>query len=72
MHAHKGDHLTVHGRTVGQPERDAEIVEVMGSDGEPPYRVRFTDGHETVMSPGPDSVVHEREEPDKPERKSGF
>jgi hypothetical protein len=62
MQANTGDRLLMHGRTVGQQDRVAEIVEVMGPDGEPPYRVRFEDGHEAVMSPGPDSVVrHERE-----------
>ncbi|MFR9674049.1 DUF1918 domain-containing protein [Streptomyces sp. TR06-5] len=61
MHANTGDRLLVHGRTVGQHDKVAEIVEVMGPNGEPPYRVRFDDGHEAVMSPGPDSVVrHER------------
>lgn len=57
MQAETGDRLLVHGRTVGQHDKVAEIVEVMGTDGEPPYRVRFEDGHEAVMSPGPDSVV---------------
>ncbi|MFJ6570371.1 DUF1918 domain-containing protein [Streptomyces sp. NPDC091292] len=57
MHATKGDHLLVHGRIVGQHDKVVEIVEVMGSQGEPPYRVRFQDGHEAVMSPGPDCVV---------------
>lgn len=57
MQAETGDKLLVHGRTVGQEDRVAEIVEVLGDGGEPPYRVRYDDGHETVMSPGPDSVV---------------
>ncbi|MGD9484196.1 DUF1918 domain-containing protein [Streptomyces sp. TRM70308] len=57
MHAEKGDELLVHGRVVGQHDRTARIVEVLGSRGEPPYRVRFEDGHEAVVSPGPDSVV---------------
>jgi len=57
MEAQQGDRLLMHGRTVGQHDRVAEIVEVMGDRGEPPYRVRFEDGHEAVMSPGPDSVV---------------
>jgi hypothetical protein len=63
MHANVGDTLKQHGRVVGQHDRDAQIVEVMGQGGEPPYRVRFEDGHECVLSPGPDSVVvhkHER------------
>ncbi|MCK1797901.1 DUF1918 domain-containing protein [Streptomyces sp. XM4193] len=65
MHAENGDKLLVHGRTVGHGDQVAEIVEVLGSGGEPPYRVRYEDGHETLMSPGPDCVVrrgtdHER------------
>ncbi|ORT59947.1 DUF1918 domain-containing protein [Streptomyces sp. CB03238] len=62
MHATVGDTLLVHGRTVGHHDRTAEIVEVLGPDGTPPYRVRFNDdGHEAVMSPGPDSVVRHKE-----------
>ncbi|MFF4948061.1 DUF1918 domain-containing protein [Streptomyces chattanoogensis] len=57
MQASVGDRLLVHGRIVGQHDRSAEIIEVLGSDGAPPYRVRFEDGHETLMSPGPDTVV---------------
>ncbi|HEX5567515.1 MAG TPA: DUF1918 domain-containing protein [Streptomyces sp.] len=62
MRANVGDLLLVHGRIVGQHDRIAEIIEVLGTDGEPPYRVRFEDGHETVVSPGPDSVVRHRSE----------
>ncbi|CAM5572611.1 hypothetical protein GCM10010329_72340 [Streptomyces spiroverticillatus] len=61
MRANVGDLLLTHGRIVGQRDRVAEIVEVLGADGLPPYRVRFEDGHETVMSPGPDTVVRHRE-----------
>ncbi|MFF2851381.1 DUF1918 domain-containing protein [Streptomyces sp. NPDC058001] len=61
MHAIKGDRLLVHGRIVGQHDKVAEIVEVMGNQGNPPYRVRFPDGHEAVMSPGPDCVVQHRD-----------
>ncbi|WP_405391872.1 DUF1918 domain-containing protein [Streptomyces sp. NBC_01102] len=57
MEAHAGDHLLTHGRTVGQHDCVAEIVEVLGEGGSPPYRLRFEDGHESIMSPGPDSVV---------------
>lgn len=63
MRAYEGDLLLIHGRTVGQHDRIAEIVEVLGDGGEPPYRVRFEDGHETVVSPGPDSVVRHHGEP---------
>ncbi|MFF0743663.1 DUF1918 domain-containing protein [Streptomyces sp. NPDC004111] len=57
MRANVGDQLVTHGRIVGQQDRIAEIVEVLGPEGTPPYRVRFADGRETVMSPGPDTVV---------------
>lgn len=61
MRANTGDRLLMHGRVVGEHDRLAEIVEVLGPNGEPPYRVRFEDGREAVMSPGPDSVVQERQ-----------
>lgn len=62
MRASVGDRLLVHGRIVGQQDRTAEVIEVLGPDGTPPYRVRFADGHETLMSPGPDTVVKHRDE----------
>jgi hypothetical protein len=61
MHANKGDRLRLHGRIVGQHDRLAEVVEVLGTNGEPPYRVRYEDGHETIVSPGPDSVIQPKE-----------
>lgn len=57
MLAKVGDRLHVHGRTVGNPDRTAEIVEVRGEEGHPPYFVRFPDGHEALIYPGPDAVV---------------
>ncbi|OEJ27766.1 hypothetical protein AR457_28170 [Streptomyces agglomeratus] len=61
MQASVGDQLLVHGRTVGHEDKVAKIVEVLGSEGTPPYRVRFDDGHEALVSPGPDSVVRHKE-----------
>lgn len=61
MHANVGDRLCTHGRTVGEHDRTVEIVEVLGPDGTPPYRVRAADGHEMIMSPGPDTVVQHME-----------
>ncbi|NRQ37542.1 DUF1918 domain-containing protein [Nonomuraea sp. NN258] len=34
-----------------------EIVEVRGPDGQPPYIVRFPDGRESSVYPGPDTVI---------------
>jgi hypothetical protein len=60
MHASVGDRLVVHGRVVGRQDRLVEIIEVLGPDGTPPYRVRAENGHETIKTPGPDSVVNHR------------
>jgi hypothetical protein len=57
MQATVGDRLHMHGRTVGAADRVAEIVEVRGEHGGPPYLVRFPDGRENLVYPGPDSVI---------------
>ncbi|TQK43419.1 uncharacterized protein DUF1918 [Streptomyces sp. SLBN-118] len=62
MQANVGDTLLVHGRVVGQHDKTAEVVEVLGQEGNPPYRVRFDDGHEALLSPGPDTVVRHHEQ----------
>ncbi|WP_418956070.1 DUF1918 domain-containing protein [Streptomyces tritici] len=63
MHASKGDKLVVHGRTVGHGDRTAEVLQVLGQNGEPPFRVKFDDdGHEALVSPGPDTVVRHHEQ----------
>jgi hypothetical protein len=38
-------------------DHGGEIVEVRGDDGSPPYVVRFDDGHEGLVFPGPDCEV---------------
>ncbi|AKN73350.1 MULTISPECIES: DUF1918 domain-containing protein [Streptomyces] len=62
MRASKGDRLVKHGRVVGQHDHVVEVVEVLGPEGNPPYRVRAEDGHETVLSPGPDCVLEPKKE----------
>jgi hypothetical protein len=57
MQATTGDRLLVHGKNVGLADRRGEIIEVRGSNGAPPYLVRFSDGHEGLVFPGPDCVV---------------
>ncbi|MFD3677989.1 DUF1918 domain-containing protein [Streptomyces sp. NPDC058613] len=57
MHATEGDQLVQHGRIVGQNDKVGEITQVLGDNGTPPYRVRFQDGHEALLAPGPDCEV---------------
>ena len=57
MRAAVGDRLHVHGRVVGTPDQVAEIIEVRGPDGAPPYLVRHADGHEALVFPGSDASV---------------
>jgi hypothetical protein len=58
MKASVGDRIMIGGRHCGDPERDCEVLEVRGADGEPPYVVRWGDtGHEALLYPGSDAVV---------------
>lgn len=57
MHATIGDRIHVKGRTVGMAEQVGEVLEVHGKEGAPPYLVRFEDGHEGLIYPGPDCIV---------------
>lgn len=61
MHAKIGDRLQVQSRTVGVPERIGVIVEVRHDDGSPPYLVRFVDGHEALVFPGPDCLLVDKD-----------
>ncbi|MFJ4677889.1 MULTISPECIES: DUF1918 domain-containing protein [unclassified Kitasatospora] len=60
MQATVGDHVHMYSRSVGMTDRTGEIVEVRGADGEPPYLVRFEDGHAGLVYPGPDCLVEHR------------
>jgi hypothetical protein len=61
MQATVGQRLHIHGRNVGSGDDLAEILEVRGEGGQPPYLVRYPDGHESVIFPGPDCEVEDQE-----------
>jgi hypothetical protein len=71
MRAKPGDHIILAGELVNQPVRAGEVLEARGSDGGPPYVVRWEDGHESTMFPGPGAALMvtggEAEEPERPE-----
>jgi hypothetical protein len=57
MQAKVGDRLVVESKHVGESRKVGEVIEVRGHDGEPPYLVRWSDGHEGLMFPGADAHI---------------
>jgi hypothetical protein len=61
MRASVGDRLVVRGHRAGDPIRSAEVLEVHGTEGGPPYLVRWDrDGHESLLVPSSDVTVEPR------------
>lgn len=52
-----GDVVEITGHRVGEAGRTGEILEVMGEPGHEHFRVRWEDGHESVVYPSSDAVV---------------
>lgn len=57
MRAQVGDRLVVESKKVDMPRREGEVLEVQGTEGGPPYLVRWSDGHEGLTFPGPDAHI---------------
>ncbi len=57
MDAKVADRLVIHGARAGQADRVGEILEVVPGHGAQRYRVRWSDGHESIYSPGPGAEV---------------
>jgi len=61
LRASQGDQLVISGHTLGEPDRDGEILEV-GKGGAPPYLVRWEDdGHVSKLYPSSDAYVRHLE-----------
>jgi hypothetical protein len=70
MKAAVGDRLVIKGHRQGERPRDAEVIEVLGEDGGPPFRVRWSDdGHESLLFPGSDASIEHLEH--RPRRSGG-
>ncbi len=53
-----GDRLIIKGHRLGERDRDAEILEVLGDAGARRFRVRWSDtGREGLLFPGTDAVI---------------
>jgi hypothetical protein len=55
MKAKPGDRIIIAPPRIETPVREGEIVETRGPDGSPPFLVRWSDGHEALIFPGPGS-----------------
>jgi hypothetical protein len=50
MEAKSGDRIIVESETVGTPQREGEILEVIEGELGVRYRVRWSDGHESLFT----------------------
>lgn len=67
LRAEAGDRLVIKGHHSGEPQRDGEILDVLGPDGAPPFVVRWEeDGHVSRLYPGSDAYVDHLHEPERP------
>ena len=57
MQATVGDQIVIRSQHVDEQVRSGEIIDVRGPDGSPPFVVRWGDGHEALIYPGPDAEV---------------
>jgi hypothetical protein len=58
MRAKPGDWLVAESRADNRHARQAEVLEVHGANGAPPYLVRWLDdGREVLVFPGPDAQI---------------
>ena len=70
MSAKAGDRIEIESETVGTPAREGEIVEVIQGQVSVRYRVRWRDGHESVMAPsGGTARIVPKRSPKRPTRK---
>lgn len=55
--ARPGDFVEIVGHRVGDAPRNGEILEVLGAPEHSHFRVRWEDGHVSLLFPGADVVV---------------
>jgi hypothetical protein len=57
MRAQPGDRIVLAAPHTSQSTRDGVVLEVRGLDGEPPYVVEWSDGHQGLFYPGPGAML---------------
>ena len=51
IRARRGDRILIDSPQVGSPPREGEVLKVIHGEVSVSYRVKWTDGHETLISP---------------------
>jgi hypothetical protein len=57
MQANVGDRVVIESNKVGSARKTAEVLEVINGTGGEHYRVRWDDGHESIIYPSSDASV---------------
>lgn len=57
VRAHVGDEIRLQPPGIEYPVREGEVLRTADDVGNPPYQVRWDDGRETLLFPGPDAIV---------------
>jgi hypothetical protein len=55
--AHVGDRINIESHKVGSARKSGEVTEVISGSEGAHYRVRWDDGHESIMYPSSDASV---------------
>jgi hypothetical protein len=56
-----GDRVETESKSVERPPRRGVIEEVIGDEASPRYRIRWDDGHESILTPASGDLVPARE-----------
>ena len=57
MQARRGDLIVIDSPQVGSPPREGEVLRVIHGEVSVSYRVKWADGHETLISPAAGTVT---------------
>ena len=63
MDCEKGDRIVVESRRVGSGRKSGEVTEVIEGVSGRHYRVRWDDGHESIIYPSSDAFVEPARRP---------
>lgn len=55
--ANVGDIVEITGHRIGEGRRTGEILEILGDASRPHFRVRWTDGSESIFYPSTDATI---------------